>query len=244
MPMSVSISVIVPALNEEKLLSNCLQSLNTQVCDFEYEIIVVANGSTDATTSIAEKYGARVIREKRPGVAMARATGFAEAQGDIIASTDADTVVPSHWLARINQVFANNQPEAVGVGGQWEYVDGPISIRLLIKLVNRIMPYVLPIAPWMWSFSGFNFAVRKDAYKACGGFNFRIPYGEDFDLGRRMRKLGRVIIDYDLLVRTSGMAFAKDPLCIRAVLNYLSLVIFGRTFLPTLVRSKRHQSAR
>lgn len=143
--------------------------------------------------------------------------------------------MPSHWLARIRQVFVEN-PEAVGIGGQWEYVDGPVSMHLLIKLVNRVMPYVLGPAPWLWSFSGFNFAVKKDAYQVCGGFNLDPRYCEDWDLGKRLRKAGRVIMDYELLVKTSGLAFVKDPLCIHTIFNYLSLVFLGRPLLPILKR--------
>lgn len=235
--MSSFISVVIPTLNEEELLGDCLQSLTTQVCDFDYEIIVVDNGSTDCTTAVAEKYGVRIIRERKFGVAIARTTGFAWARGEIIASTDADTVVPPLWLARIRQVFTDN-PDAVGVGGQWEYVDGPISMRLLIKMVNRVMPSVLRFAPWLWSFSGFNFAVKKDAYLVCNGFNLDPRYFEDWDLCRRLRKLGRVIVDYELLVKTSGKAFNRDPLCILTIINYLSTVVFGRRFLPYLMRRK------
>ncbi|MDH7485682.1 MAG: glycosyltransferase family A protein [Anaerolineae bacterium] len=59
------------------------------------------NASTDATAEIARRFGARVVREPRKGVARARQTGFEAARGEIIASTDADTRVPPYWLARI-----------------------------------------------------------------------------------------------------------------------------------------------
>ena len=235
--MSILISVVVPALNEEKLLGDCLQSLTRQVCDFDYEVIVVADGSTDGTVAVAEEYGVKVIQQEKYGVSVARADGFARAEGEIIASTDADTIVPAHWLTRIRQVFADN-PDAVGVGGQWEYLDGPISMCLLIKLVNRILPFVLRFAPWLWSFSGFNFAVKKEVYHACGGFNLDSRYCEDWELKRRLVKYGRVIADSQLMVKTSGMAFAGDPTCIHTVLNYLSTVVFRRPLLPILRRRK------
>lgn len=235
-PTNTPISVVIPALNEEELLGACLESLRAQECDFPFEIIVVDNSSTDATPAIARQYGARVIQEPTPGIARARAAGFAAARGSIIASTDADTVLPPYWLARIREQFLVN-PDAVGIGGIWEYVDGPAAMRLAVnKVVNRLMPLIIRTAPWLWSFSGFNFAVRKKAYEACGGFNLDLRYGEDWDLGKRLRRVGRVIADLDLMVKTSGMAFVKDPLGIRAFLNYASLVCFGKTLLPVLMR--------
>ncbi len=102
------ISVVISTCNEEKLLGTCLESLKSQHCDFYYEIIVVDAGSSDGTTAIARQYGAKVIQELRPGAVQARSAGFANARGSIIDSTDADTALPSDWLARIRKIFIDN----------------------------------------------------------------------------------------------------------------------------------------
>src|SRR4029077_2365310 len=99
-PEQPRVSVVVPAYNEEKNLPLALASLlNQELKDFE--LIVVDNGSTDETPVIAKKLGARVIGENRRGVAHARQAGFLSSKGGIIATTDADTVVPPDWLSRI-----------------------------------------------------------------------------------------------------------------------------------------------
>lgn len=229
------ISVVIPALNEELLLGHCLESLVAQECAFSYEVIVVDNGSSDHTAEVAHRYGARVIYEERRGIGWARASGFTHARGAIIVSTDADTIVPRNWLARFAQVF-QERPEVVGVGGRFVYVDGPLGVRLLGRIANYVTPVVARVAPRLWSFSGFNFAVRREAYLASGGFRTDLKYGEDWDLGKRLRQLGCVVVDHGSWVKTSGRASERDPLCLRRLINYFSLVFFGRIYLRPLTR--------
>jgi len=229
-------TVVIPALNEESVLGRCLESLAAQKCDFTYEVLVVDNGSSDNTAEVARRYGARVIREERRGIGHARSTGFAQARGTIVASTDADTIVPREWLARFAGVFREHT-EVVGVGGRFVYVDGSPGIRLLGHIANYLTPAIVRVAPFLWSFSGFNFAVRRDAYLASGGFRTDLKYGEDWDLGKRLRRLGRVVVDNGSWVKTSGRTSEPDPLCLRRLANYFSLVIFGRIYLRPLTRT-------
>ncbi len=100
------ISVVIPALNEESSLPDCLESLKNQDYKGEYEIIVADNGSTDNTAGIAKGFGAEVVfcRDKK-SVFSARQAGANAARGDIIAQADADTVYPRDWLAKIANHF-------------------------------------------------------------------------------------------------------------------------------------------
>src|SRR3989344_2814273 len=99
----LKISVVIPAYNEEKYIAKTLKSLINQDFPRElFEIIVVNNGSTDKTHQVAEKFGVKVIRyNKVQGVSAARDVGSRIAEGEIIAGTDAYTVVPRHWLKTI-----------------------------------------------------------------------------------------------------------------------------------------------
>lgn len=122
------ISVVVPAHNEEKYIRNCLDSLWNQSLDrSRYEIIVVDNACTDRTPYIAEGMGARVIHQPQKGVAIARQTGFMAAEGEIIASSDADSVVAPDWLEVISDFFLNN-PEFIGITGSIRLLGGRKSV--------------------------------------------------------------------------------------------------------------------
>src|SRR5437667_9282213 len=108
----MKISVVIPAYNEEVLLPACIDSLLDQDYEGEVEIIVVDNGSTDTTGAVARSRGVRVVEEPEHSYSRALACGFAAAGGDIIASTDADTVVPRFWISRLVHEY-KRRPGAV-----------------------------------------------------------------------------------------------------------------------------------
>lgn len=110
---SLRVSVVIPAYNEEKLLGRCLESLKNQVVQ-PYEVIVVDNNSSDATSAIAKGYGASVVSEKRQGIAWARDAGFSKATGDIIARLDADCIAPPEWIRVITDYY-NGQDKPIEV---------------------------------------------------------------------------------------------------------------------------------
>ena len=133
MPVTLT-SVVIPAYNEEQYLGRCLAALARQTYPADrFEVIVVDNGSTDTTAEIARRYGGvRVITKPRKGVARARQAGFAAARGAVIASTDADTVVPPFWVARIAEYFRAD-PALGAVYGPVYWPDGRQMEQLLVR---------------------------------------------------------------------------------------------------------------
>jgi glycosyltransferase involved in cell wall biosynthesis len=216
--MKKTISVVIPALNEEGEIEECLQSLTGQSFS-DFELIVVDNGSTDSTCAVARDYGARVIVEPRRGVSRARQAGFEAARGEIIASTDADTVVPSNWLERIHQAVAQDPV-------LWA-VFGPLRLKRGSSpdpSVNRLVPYLERVGTGyhrgtavlgLPQFSGANFAVRRGAFFQVDGF--RSPKdghyyrrSEDIQLGLKLHREGKVRFLEDLAVWTSARKLNKD----------------------------------
>ena len=108
----MTVSVVVPAYNEERFITPCLRSLLDQDQPFE-EIIVVDNNSRDRTAEMARACGVRVLRETRQGQSPARNRGFDEARGQIIARVDADTIVPPGWARRVRAAFDGGRIDAV-----------------------------------------------------------------------------------------------------------------------------------
>ena len=91
------ISIVIPALNEEKGIGPVLQEIPLQALHdlgYETEVLVIDNGSTDRTPHVAREHGATVVTQSERGYGNAYKAGFAKASGDIIATGDADLTYP------------------------------------------------------------------------------------------------------------------------------------------------------
>lgn len=204
---AVMISVIIPAFNEETFIPLCLDSLKRQSFSGTFEIIVVDNASTDRTADVARNAGVRVVSEPHQGITWARQKGLEAARGGIIAFVDADSRVGPRWLERIwNDLTAD--PDAVAVGGQVFYDKGKGFVgnfpHWFAPLVMRAESLLCRILRKPTGFWGANFAVRRSALVAAGGFNRTVDFhGEDAELAVRLGKLGRIRFDAANVVRTS-----------------------------------------
>lgn len=209
------ISVVVCSLNGERHLGRCLAALAAQRHD-AYEVIVVDDGSTDATGSIALAAGVRVVRhETARGLSAARNAGLALARGEIVAFTDDDCDPATGWLAALERTYrdAGGRDRVAGVGGVVEVagVEGPM-LRYL-ELNNPLQPveaeldssrsvgyrflrYVLRNVALrtpagvrdVRSLVGANMSFPRAALEAVGGFDERFTFGsDDEDVCRRLR---------------------------------------------------------
>ncbi|PIT89190.1 MAG: hypothetical protein COU27_01670 [Candidatus Levybacteria bacterium CG10_big_fil_rev_8_21_14_0_10_36_7] len=213
-PKDPKISVVIPAYNEEKFIQNTLKSLLYQTYR-DFELIVVDNNSSDDTGLVAKSFGARVIVEKEKGVSHARNRGFLEAGGEIVASTDSDTVLPENWVETILKEYQKDN-SLVAFGGLSILYSGPVSARSAGRF---LFPYFWKLDSLLsggWNMSGFNMSVRKSAFKKIGGFNTKLLMNEDVDLSKRLRKIGKIGINAHLLAYTSGRRY-KNGLVLGAL---------------------------
>jgi poly-beta-1,6-N-acetyl-D-glucosamine synthase len=204
------ISVVVPAYNEEKYISNCLNSLVNQKTKYDFEVIVVNNNSTDKTAVIARsfknKLKIRVILEKKKGRGSARYTGFKSAKGEIILSTDADTVVPADWINKL--ASALNDKDVVAVTGACKINDlTPVKNKIFNVSHPRVMFSYRVLFGHFW-LSGFNFGIKKKAYIESGGFNPDMNAVEDIDLSIKVSQIGKIKF-VDCPVVFSGRRYKK-----------------------------------
>lgn len=205
------ISVVIPAYNEEPYISACLASLEKQDFTGKYEIIVVDNNSTDRTAQIAAQHGATVISEQRQGVAIARQTGFMHAKAPIIASTDADSIVPENWLSIIAEKFATT-PSLVEFGGLYKLTSGPKTARTFFSALAPVIWKLDKIIIRNWSIPAVNMAVHKNAFEQVGGFKTKMHINEDAVLSNDLSKIGQVVLDPDFFVLTSGRRYRNGLL--------------------------------
>ena len=232
-------SVVILAHNEEESISRFLRSMASLNYPSErYEVVVVNNNSTDKTRELVSRDFpmVRLIDEPRPGVVFARIRGAAEAQGEIIACTDADCTVPADWLAKIADAY--NDSSVVAVGGTVQYNE-----RSFISLIQRLALLVHHQVYYLMT--GTNMSFRMSAYCQCGGFAQGVNFGEDSLISQQLKKVGRLVILHGNPVATSlRRQQSRDGLIymIKAILFYFTLLVLHRPLRLNLKPASAHKT--
>lgn len=158
-----TVSVVVPSLNDAVMLRTCLAALGAQTKTPD-EVIVVDNGSTDDTATVARAAGAKVVHEPMRGVLHATTAGFDAASGDIIGRLDADSVPAPDWLWRLEQRF-DADPTLTALTGTgrfygktafWRFVGQYVYIGGYLFVFRAALGH-LPVF-------GSNFGMRRSAW--------------------------------------------------------------------------------
>jgi glycosyltransferase involved in cell wall biosynthesis len=210
--MGLTITAIVCAYNESRLLPGCLYSLRAQT-RIPDDILVIDNASTDETGAVARAVpGVRVVEEPDKGLVVARETARRAAHTDIVAYVDADCRAPLTWLERVEAQFSR-PASPVAVTGPYRFYDWDWSGRALVRTydllvappTHALVHHGLGLGAILY---GGNFAVRSDALAQIGGFDRRIDFhGEDTNLGRRLTAIGRVALCPECWVWTSARRY-------------------------------------
>jgi glycosyltransferase involved in cell wall biosynthesis len=208
----MTVTVIVCAYNEARLLSACLHSLKAQTRHPD-AILVINNASTDETAAVARAVpGVRVVDEPVKGLVVARETARRAAQTDILAYVDADCRAPITWLERVVARLERSDAP-IAVTGPYRFYDWDPSGRTLIRLydylvappTHALVHHGLGLGAILY---GGNFAVLSSALEAIGGFDRSIEFhGEDTNLGRRLTAVGRIDVARDCWVWTSARRY-------------------------------------
>lgn len=202
-----SISVVIPAYNEEKNIAACLSAITPQLHDGD-QLIVVDNNSVDATAKISRQSGATVLHEKRQGISHARNKGFNEAKNQIIARTDADTIVDSNWLESIREYY--KQPNV-----QYNAIGGPVYLKEFFPLKLGVHQGLTKKMLGHETLIGSNLALTKELWdkvkpKLSNDDNL---YAEDMELAIAvMQYSGRVVFLPSMITLTSARWMIRHPI--------------------------------
>jgi glycosyltransferase involved in cell wall biosynthesis len=182
-----TLSIIVPAWNEENYIGRAVDSLKRAAAVYERErgctaeIIVVENNSQDRTADVAREHGAQVVFEPVNNIGRARNAGVRVAQGRYIAFCDADNQVTENLLVLIHDHLEN--PKIAG-GGTWIE---PERRNLKINFFY-----------FLWGIYVRSSRVgvgmlhcRKTDFESFGGFDETIYAAEDVQLAYDLRKIGQ-----------------------------------------------------
>jgi len=206
------VSVIIPAFNEEKFLSDTLESVRKQTYK-NLELIVKDGLSKDKTVAVAERYADKVISKKDISAGDARNQGAAYAEGDILVFVDADTLLASDIIGRIvldfqkpnvTLVFPKYLPKKEVLEMEGGKVQMPRKIDTFwFSLENLARNYVDKYA------GGMCMACDAKTFREIGGFNKLLKVCEDIEISYRLRKRGYAICDHNIVACPSARRYVK-----------------------------------
>lgn len=206
MSAHVDVTVIVATRNRAPLLPDCLTSLTTQKSVVNLEIIVVDNGSDDATSQLVQQWSrrdgkVRLIEQPEVGLSRAKNAGIRDAEGELLLFTDDDVVVPDDWLAAYVAFFSMPRGSLALAGGPvlpiqqdlspWpQWVDAT-DLADLPRLYHGAEERMLREFEWIW---GANMAAQRGVFEELGGFDETLGRSgdhvgtyEDVELSDRIR---------------------------------------------------------
>ena len=233
-----TISVIVPTLNEEKLLERMLRQFTPPLVErFDIELVVSDGGSTDRTLAIAAGLAHTVVANTegiKQTIAMGRNIGARSATGSVFVFLNADTLIgdPERFFARVRA--------EIGAPG-------------LAALTCRVEVYPDEQRPldrafhgfYNWFFSMMNrvgmgmgrgecHIMTREVYESVSGYADRIAAGEDYDMFRRLERVGRVKFLEDVVVYESPRRYRRYGyayVTISWFINFLAVFFLRRSIL-------------
>ncbi len=217
-----SVSIIIPAFNEETGLGRTLRQL-TQLSPLPQEIIVVDGGSEDETAIIAlaafksfsSTVKTQLLKSHHRGRSVQMNYGAEKATGDILCFLHADTTVPDDLITLIDKTLAD---ATVACGGFISLMTGSQTTRWGTSLHNYLKTYYAPLLfkPHLF-FKGLRLLFgdqvmfcRRNDFWDCGGFDEALPIMEDGDLCLKIvykgsiRLVNRVVLSSDRRVARWG----------------------------------------
>jgi len=209
------VSVIVPILDEERILPQALRRLG-ELRGVD-EVIVVDGGSRDRGPEIAATWaGVTLLRAER-GRSLQANAGARRAIGEVLLFLHVDVALPADAIAWVNWALRDAAVVA-GAFRTWTEADGE---------TRPFWAPLLHLADMRSRYSGLPYGdqaifVRAEVFHAVGGFP-EVPLMEDLELSRRLRRAGQ-IVTVPASVRVSGRRFVARPIFYLFVVNLFPLL--------------------
>jgi glycosyltransferase involved in cell wall biosynthesis len=207
-------SIIIPTLNEEKLLPQLLNQLSSERLKekYNFEIIISDGNSKDSTIQIAKKYTDKIIvhtGNMRQTIAEGRNEGAKIASGEILIFLDGDILFDdvSLFFKKIESVFKNKNYLAMTCYINIHPEEKIFGDKIFLNFYNWYFRFLNNIGVGMGR--GECQIIPKTVFNEIGGYNTKLVAGEDFDLFKRIRKKGKILYDKNLTIYESPRRYRK-----------------------------------
>lgn len=184
-----TISVVIPALNEEKFIANTLKALRDFVTNINYEVIVVDNGSTDNTREIAKEFEAKVLLAPEATISKLRNEGVKNTSGEILVFIDADVCITQKWADNIiaTTQLLQKQPDTI-TGSRCL---APQNNNWLNKYwFNHLNSYESSYI------NSGHLITTRSLFNSINGFSENLRTAEDYDFCHKAKKQGAEITPF------------------------------------------------
>jgi glycosyltransferase involved in cell wall biosynthesis len=232
------ISIIIPTLNEEILLPNLLEQLNTSELRkaFDYEVIVSDGGSKDRTIEIAQAKADKVISYTDPhdNIAVGRNRGSKTASGDILIFMNADVRIEDSvsFFNKVSNYFRNSDYLAMTCVVETFPEEACFKDTLFHGFCN-IYFYSLNLFGVGMGRGECNI-VKNKVFQSVSGYNEKLVAGEDWDLYKRIAKKGKIFFDWNLKIFESPRRYRK--------MGYMRVILSWFTNSFSIVVAKKSSS--
>jgi glycosyltransferase involved in cell wall biosynthesis len=233
-----NISVIIPALNEEKLLPRILEQFTDELRSRRgIELIVSDGGSTDQTLNIARRHNAIIVENTagtKQTISIGRNAGAQVSQGDILVFLNSDTVVPEieRFFDRIMHELGKPGVCAVTCSVRVYPEEESLADVLFHGFYNWFFFMMNKVGMAMGR--GECHVITREGFTEAGGYDAKIAAGEDYDMFRRISRLGKIAFLRDVVVHESPRRYRRYGyvyVTLSWFLNFLSVFFLGRSIL-------------
>ena len=211
---STAVSVIIPTLNEEKLISQALAQFTPELKKkYSIEIIISDGGSTDKTIEYSKKYCPEKIitlqKDTKQNISMGRNAGAFGSSGDILYFFNCDTIIHNidEFFSTTLEKFSDPKIIALTCNVRVFPADVKMSDILFHKFYNTYAFLLNKVGIGMGR--GECHMVKREYFFKLNGYNEQMAAGEDFDLYRRLEKFGKIKFLRNLTIYESPRRYRK-----------------------------------
>ncbi len=237
----MKISIVIPTFNRAQLLDQVLESISNQVItkEFQAELLLIDNNSTDETRSVIEKwipkfpFPARYLFEKNQGRSFALNRGINESTGDLICFLDDDVVIDARWISEMAKA-CERYPDVMGFGGRvvpiwpekvpnWLSVSGCRRLKIITPetdMGEKDRPFLESEAPVGCNSAYCRQVFSKDGIRFrtdLGYIGDKVLPGEDTEIAYGVMKKGYsvmyihdAIVNHPAIVERMTKKYARD----------------------------------